>query len=110
MENGQNHSTIDSIAIENALLKNNVLIFERMDKAIEANGAKITKAVNDKTDNFIGELTKLSKNQGTDAGRITVVENKLTGIWAKIAALTSVVGIIMGLIGFLLGGGHLGTH
>ncbi|MEC5150861.1 hypothetical protein [Cryobacterium sp. GrIS_2_6] len=103
------HTQVDNNVIKIALLENNQVIFERIDKAVENNGAKITKVVNDKTDSLISQITSLATVQGSNVARITDIELKLSNIWAKIVALQSVIGFIIGLIGFLIGGGHLGS-
>ena len=106
--NPEAHTQVDNNVIKIALLENNQVIFERIDKAVENNGAKITKAVNDKTDGYIGQITALASCQGEHTIRIGVLEARLTNIWAKISAAIIVTNIIVGAIVYLVVAGHVG--
>jgi uncharacterized membrane protein len=114
----QVQTTADSIIIENALLKNNAVIFERMDKAIEQNGAKITKSFDDKTDGYVNQLTTLAKETGTLSNRMdqqernfidldTKVTDKVNSISTKVATVGAIVAVIFTVIGYFIGNGHV---
>lgn len=107
MDNPQ-HNQVDKNDIKIALLENNAVIFERMDKAIRENGASVTKAVEKKTDGFIAEITNVAKVQGEHSIEIASLNSRYDKIWSKVASVVTVTGIILGFIGYLMGGGHLG--
>lgn len=98
--------TADSIKI--ALLENNEAIYTRMDKAIKENATEITKAVNTKTEGYIDQVTGLAKETGALEVKVTALENWKTNMWAKILGIQAVVGFIFAVIGWILGGGHVG--
>ncbi|RAN78024.1 hypothetical protein B5P43_18505 [Bacillus sp. SRB_336] len=102
------HNQVDKNDIKIALLENNAVIFERMDKAIKENGVSVTKAVEKKTDTFVAEITKLAEVQGAHSIEISNLNSRYDKIWSKVAGVVTVTGIILGFIGYLLGGGHLG--
>lgn len=98
--------TADSIKV--ALLENNEAIYARMDKAIKENAADITKAVNTKTEGYITQVTELAKETGALSEKVRALENWKTNMWAKIGGISFAMSLVMALIGYLLGGGHLG--
>lgn len=98
----------DNNAFKVALLENNQTIFDRMDKAIDSNGAKITKSVNDKTDGFISQVALQAASIGAIQVEVSDLKTKYSGIWSKIVGIQAVASVISGFIGYLLGSGHLG--
>ncbi|MGO4470325.1 hypothetical protein AB4Y95_00100 [Arthrobacter sp. M-10] len=102
------HNQVDKNDIKIALLENNAVIFERMDKAIHENGASITKAVEKKTDSFITEITNLAKVQGEHSIEIAALNSRYDKIWSKVATALAISNVIVGGIVYLVVGGHVG--
>lgn len=102
------HQQVDNNAFKVALLENNQTIFDRMDKAIDTNGAKITKSVNDKTDGFITQVASQAASIGSLQTQVSDLKAKYSGIWSKVVGIQAVASVITGFIGYLLGSGGMG--
>lgn len=76
------------------VLENNQVIFD----AIEKNGDKIVKALNEKTDPLIGQLLTMAKTQGEHETKITQLEAKISNLWAKFTSTGTAIATLTAFV------------
>jgi len=71
------------LLIDNALLQNN----ERINGTIQASAEKITVAVNQKTDTYIGQISNIAHAQGALETKVSTLAGKVNNLWAKMISV-----------------------
>lgn len=85
------------LLIDNALLQNN----ERINNTIQASAEKVTLAVNQKTDGYIGQITAIAHDQGLLEAKVVQLASKVNNLWAKMISVGAACATLGGLVAAL---------